>query len=99
MEGLGRVSEALTFYRTAAESPERPAAARANLREIALRQSIGELKRDDAAAALESLALGWRGDDTEAETLQLLGRFYAEERRYRDAFQIMGLLKTAIGKR
>jgi tetratricopeptide (TPR) repeat protein len=93
MEGLGRLSEALTFYRAAAESPERPAAARANLREIALRQSIGELKRDDAAAALEGLAISWRGDDTEAETLQLLGRFYAEERRYRDAFQIM---RTAL---
>ncbi len=93
MEGLGRLSEALTFYRTAAESAERPAAARARLREIALRQSIGELKRDEAAAALESLALSWRGDETETETLQLLGRFYAEERRYRDAFQIM---RTAL---
>src|ERR1051325_10930501 len=55
MEGLGRLSEALTFYRTVAESPERPAAARARLREIALQQSIGEMKRDEAAGALESL--------------------------------------------
>jgi tetratricopeptide (TPR) repeat protein len=41
MEGLGRLSEALTFYRTVAESNERPAAARARLREIvqALRES------------------------------------------------------------
>jgi tetratricopeptide (TPR) repeat protein len=93
MEGLGRLSEALTFYRTAAESPERPAAARARLREIALSQSIGELKRDDAADALESLAVSWRGDETETETLQLLGRFYAEERRWRESFQIM---RTAL---
>ena len=74
MEGLGRLSEALTFYRTVAESNERPAAARARLREIALRQTIGELNRDDAATALESLTLSWRGDETEAEALQLLGR-------------------------
>jgi len=93
MEGLGRISEALTFYRTAAESPERPAAARARLRQIALRQSIGELTRDDAASALESLSVSWRGDETETETLQLLGRFYAEERRWRDSFQIM---RTAL---
>jgi tetratricopeptide (TPR) repeat protein len=93
MEGLGRLSEALTFYRTVVESNERPAAARARLREVALRQSIGELKRDAAANALESLALSWRGDETETEALHLLGRFYAEEKRYRDAFQIM---RTAL---
>jgi len=93
MEGLGRLSEALTFYRAAAESPERPAAARARLREVALRQSIGELNRDEAAGALESLALSWRGDETETETLQLLSRFYAEDRRWRDSFQVM---RTAL---
>jgi tetratricopeptide (TPR) repeat protein len=93
MEGLGRLSEALTFYRTVAESPERPSAARARLREIALRQSIGELDRDDATSALESLTVSWRGDETETEALQLLSRFYAEEKRYRDAFQIM---RTAL---
>ena len=93
MEGLGRLSEALTFYRTVAESNERPAASRARLREIALRQTIGELNRDDAATALESLTLSWRGDETEAEALQLLGRAYAEEKRHRDAFQIM---RTAL---
>ena len=93
MEGLGRLSEALTFYRTAAESREAPPAARARLREVALRQSIGELKREEAASALEGLALSWRGDDTETETMQLLSRFYAEERRWRDSFQIM---RTAL---
>src|SRR4051794_8893000 len=93
MEGLGRLSEALTFYRAVAESPERPAAARARLREVALQQSIGEMKRDDAMSALERLTLAWRGDDTETEALQLLGRFYAEDKRYRDAFQVM---RTAL---
>jgi tetratricopeptide (TPR) repeat protein len=93
MEGLGRLAEALTFYRTAAEAPERPVAVRGKLREIALRQSIGELKRDDATVALESLTTSWRGDETETEALQILGRLYAEESRYRDAFQVM---RTAL---
>lgn len=93
MEGLGRLAEALTYYRAAAESPDRPAAARGRLREIALRQSIGDIKREDATLALESLTVGWRGDETEAEALQLLGRLYAEENRYRDAFQVM---RTAL---
>ena len=93
MEGLGRLSEAITFYHAAAESSDRPAAARAKLREIALLQSIGDAKRNDAIAALESLTIAWRGDETESEALQFLGRLYAEEGRYRDAFSLM---RTAL---
>jgi tetratricopeptide (TPR) repeat protein len=92
-EGLGRLADALTFYHAAAESPERPAAARARLREIALRHAIGEVKREDAVARLEELTTTWRGDETEAEALALLARFYGEEGRYRDEFHLM---KVAI---
>ena len=95
MEGLGRLAEALTFYRGAADIADRPAAVRGQLREIALRQSIGDMKREDATAALESLTTAWRGDETEAEALQLLGRIYAEDGRYRDAFQVMRTALTA----
>ena len=93
MEGLGRLAEALIFYRGAGDSADRPAAVRGQLREITLRQSIGDMKREEAAAALESLTTSWRGDATEAEALQLLGRLYAEDGRYRDAFQVM---RTAL---
>lgn len=93
MEGLGRLSEALALYQTASGSDERPIAARATLREIALRQSVGEMKREEAATALERLTTAWRGDETEAEALQLLSRMYAEDGRYRDAFQVM---RTAL---
>jgi tetratricopeptide (TPR) repeat protein len=95
MEGLGRLAEALTLYHSAAQSPDRPAAARAQLRELSLRQSIGEMKREDATLALESLTTAWRGDETEAEALQLLGRLYAEDSRYRDAFQVMRTVLVA----
>jgi predicted negative regulator of RcsB-dependent stress response len=47
------------------------------------------MKREDAIKALETLTVVWRGDETEAEALQLLGRLYAEESRHRDAFQVM----------
>jgi tetratricopeptide (TPR) repeat protein len=93
MEGLGRLSEALALYKSAAESSDRPAAVRGQLREIALRQSIGEMKRDDATNALESLAMSWRGDETEADAMQLLSRLYVEDGRYRDAFRLM---RTAL---
>ena len=93
MEGIGRVPDALNFYRTAVESLDRPAAMRATLRQIALRQSIADIPREEAIVALEGLTAAWRGDETETEALQLLGRFYAEAGRYRDAFQIM---RTAL---
>jgi tetratricopeptide (TPR) repeat protein len=88
-EGLGRVPEALTAYRSAAESWDRPAAAQAQLRQIALRAAIGDLKRPEVISQLESLAVTWRGDETEVETLQLLARLYTEENRFREAFHIM----------
>jgi tetratricopeptide (TPR) repeat protein len=89
MEGLGRMAEAMTLYHAAAESPDLPAAARGRLREIALRQAVGDLTRADATLALEKLTTQWRGDETEAEALQVLGRLYAEDGRYRDAFTVM----------
>ena len=93
MEGLGRLAEASTLYRAASDAPDRPVAVRAKLREIALRQSIGDMKRDEATAALESLTTSWRGDETETEALQLLSRLYVEDNHYRDAFQVM---RTAL---
>lgn len=94
-EALGRVGDALAAYRSASESTEGPAAAQGRLREIALRHSLKELKRDAAIADLEALTAGWRGDQTEIEALQLLGRLYTEEQRYRDAFQIMRIAVAA----
>jgi len=88
-EGLGRITDALAAYRAAAESSDRAAAAQGELREIVLRSATHDLDRAAAIARLEPLTLTWRGDDTEVEALQMLGRLYTEEGRYRDAFQIM----------
>jgi tetratricopeptide (TPR) repeat protein len=93
-EGLGRPQEALTAYKSAAESWDRPSAAQARLRQIALRYILGDLKRAEVISDLESLAVTWRGDQTEVETLQLMARLYTEENRYRDAFYVM---RTAMG--
>jgi tetratricopeptide (TPR) repeat protein len=92
-EGLGRLSDALAAYRSAAESPNRLAAAQGRLREIVLRHSMKETKADAAIAALEELTTMWRGDDTEIEALTLLAKLYTEEGRYRDAFTVM---RTAV---
>jgi tetratricopeptide (TPR) repeat protein len=88
-EGLGRSEDALAAYRTAADSWDRRAAAQGQLRETALRYSMGDLKRDDVISALETLTTIWRGDETEIEALQILARLYTEEGRYRDSFYVM----------
>jgi hypothetical protein len=94
-EGMGRAEEALTSYRMAADSWDRPAAAQGRLREIALRYSLGDLKREEMVSELESLTTVWRGDETEVEALQLLARLYTEQGRYRDSFYVMRSAMTA----
>ena len=56
---------------------------------------IGEIKKADIIAELESLTTAWRGDETEVEALQTLARLYTEEDRYRDAFHVMRVALTA----
>jgi hypothetical protein len=88
-EAAGRTNDALAAYKTAAASTHRPAAAQGRLRELALRYSIGDIKKDEMIAELERLTTAWRGDETEVQTLQTLARLYIGEGRYRDAFMLM----------
>jgi tetratricopeptide (TPR) repeat protein len=88
-EGMGRSEDALSAYRTAADSWDRPSAAQGRLRETLLRFAQGDMKRDEVISALESLTTIWRGDETEIEALKVLAHCYTEEGRYRDAFYVM----------
>jgi hypothetical protein len=94
-EGIGRPEDALTAYRTAADSKDRPAAAQGRLRETELRYSLGDLKREDVVSDLESLTTIWRGDETEIEALKVLAELYTQEGRYRDSFYVMRSAMTA----
>jgi tetratricopeptide (TPR) repeat protein len=94
-EGMNRTEDALASYRTAADSWDRPAAAQGRLREIVLRYSLGDLKREEVITELETLTTVWRGDETEVEALQLLARLYTEDGRYRDSFYVMRSAMTA----
>jgi tetratricopeptide (TPR) repeat protein len=92
-EGLGRIADALASYEAAAASADRPAAARGRLRAIVLKSTLGRIKRGDAINELEGLTTAWRGNATEFEAQQLLGRLYVEDGRYRDALTAM---RTAL---
>ena len=85
-EALGHDKDALDEYKTAVESPDRAAAAEAKLLEIGLRQKRDEISQADALRELETLAVTWRGDAFEVQTLEMLARIYADTGRYEEAF-------------
>jgi tetratricopeptide (TPR) repeat protein len=85
-EALGHDKDALDEYKAAVESSDRAAAAEAKLLEIALKQKREEISTADALNELEILALTWRGDGLEVQTLGMLGHLYAEAGRYAETF-------------
>lgn len=85
-EALGRDADAALDYAEALHSKDRAAAAEATLRDVALRQKRGEIEQDELLVTLETLAVSWRGDAIEIETLRILGKEYARLNRYRDTF-------------
>jgi len=85
-EGQGRPDEAMAGYQRVFESDDRPAAAEAGLRAAKLGLGDATWKREAVLERLETVSVIWRGDAIEADTLAALGRLYAEEGRWRDAF-------------
>lgn len=81
-EALGREKDALASYHEAAVSDDRANAAKATLAEIELRQKRKEISDDDALHDLEVLSVIWRGDVTEARTLQMLSQLYMKKGQY-----------------
>ena len=84
-ESLGRTADAYRDYGQVMDSGARMAAVDAEVRSIALKLTRNEMKPEDALDRLETLAVTWRGDDTEMRTLQLLFKLYSEAGRYKDA--------------
>lgn len=85
-EGQGRVEEAAAAYDDLSKRANRPVEARARLYKILLALRDRTIERKAAIAALEALTVAWRGDEVEAKALGQLGRLYADEGRWRDAF-------------
>lgn len=88
-DASGRPEAALNGYRPLFEARSRPVAAEAQLRAVKL--ALIEKRRDvpigEAAARLETVSAIWRGGEIEIEALAELGRIYAGQQRWRDAFQ------------
>ncbi len=84
-EALGRDADALVEYGEAMKSGNRAAEVEGRLRDVVLRLRRDEIKSAEALEALETIAVTWRGDMLEVETLRHLSRLYANEGKYRDA--------------
>lgn len=82
----GRTDEALQALTRLALEASRPVAAEAELARVRLALEHGTMDAAQAVRALESLTVSWRGDDIEVEGLGMLGRLYAADGRWREAF-------------
>ena len=86
----GRPEAAMKGYKALFEAKSRPVAAEAQLLAVKLshaRQN-GDLSADEAIARLETVSVIWRGGQLEMESLAELGRLYADQQRWRDAFTV-----------
>jgi len=92
-DASGRTEEALRVFELVAGSLDRPRASEATYRAIRIRFRDGELTADEAIDQLSRLSVSWRGDETELKTLRFLSQLYAENGRYREAFEAM---KSAV---
>ena len=86
-EGLGHDKDAMDDYKQVDASPDRQAASEARVLEVALKQRRDEISQDDALRELETLAVTWRGDALEVQTLEMLARIYADTGRYFESFR------------
>lgn len=84
-EALGHDKDALSEYKTAIDSPDRPAAAEAKLYQIDLRRKRDELNQADMLRELETVSVTWRGDAIEVRALESMARIYADTGRYGEA--------------
>ena len=89
-DASGRPEAAMNGYRPLFEAKNRPVAAEAQLRAVRLTdaEKRGDIKADEAIARLETVSVIWRGGRIEIEALAELGRLYADQQRWRDAFMV-----------
>jgi tetratricopeptide (TPR) repeat protein len=88
-ERLKQDERALRLYRETIATDYRPFYVPARLGEIGLMQKSGEMKTADAILALDQLRWRWRGDETELNVLQKLGRMQIAAGDYRNGLQTM----------
>ena len=82
LAGKGKAAEAVALWESAMAGPDRLARAKAGLARVALQLGDGSIDRLAAIDQLERLRFAWRGDRTEFELLDRLGRLYLDNGDY-----------------
>jgi hypothetical protein len=90
---MGRTEDALALYSEGIKLGDGPVRAESILLKTMLEHRLDKIEINDAIETLERLALSWRGDDIEINTLRSLGGLYIEAKNQRRAFQV---LKDAV---
>lgn len=93
-DGLGRSEEALELLANARQSGDRKAEAEARFHHTLIAERIGVIDAEQAVEELEALAVAWRGDDLELNTLRLLADQYVAQGEFRRSLEVMKVAVT-----
>ena len=88
-ERSGRNEQAIAAYSRVVKSPDRKLEAEATLRLVSIQNAMGTIETDEAIDKLETLAIVWRGDTIELNTLAELAKLHVAKGNYRRAFELM----------
>ena len=88
-DAAGQTRQAERAWERVARSGLAPFVAKARLLGARARYQSGDQTRKETIAELERLSAGWRGDETELETLRFLADLHVRAGNYSRAFQIL----------
>jgi tetratricopeptide (TPR) repeat protein len=91
LDANGHPAEAIEVLSDVVRAGRGAPAAEATLRLVRLQRREGLITLDQATDRLEQLAVSWRGDQTELQTLRVLGQYAIERKDHRRAFEVMRL--------
>lgn len=89
MEAMGDKTRALGVYEAISRAGSQQVAAPALLHATQIKLDLGQITPVQAAGVFDGLRYRWRGDDTELETIRLLGQLYLQQGRYREALEAL----------
>lgn len=85
-ELTGKPEAAFAVYKNLNEAAERPVAAEAGFYSVMQGLHEKTMDHDEALGRLETLSVIWRGGEIEIASLGMMGKLYAQDGRWREAF-------------
>jgi len=89
LEAEGDRAKALAIYDAVTRSPMGELSSEATLRATQIRLTDNKITPAQAIETFDGLRYRWRGDATEIETIQALGKLYLNLGRYREALEVL----------